>query len=87
VRCGPKHLNITLTRAKLEQLVAGLVDKTEEPCCQALADAGLKAADIDEVILVEGQTRMPAVIEKVKKYLPRGWQVPLTFYLRRTIIK
>jgi len=64
---GPKHFSITLTRAKLEQLVADLIDKTEEPCRQALADAWLKAADIDEVILVGGQTRMPAVIEKVKK--------------------
>jgi len=64
---GPKHFNIALTRAKLEQLVADLIDKTEDPCRQALADAGLKAADIDEVILVGGQTRMPAVIEKVKK--------------------
>ncbi len=64
---GPKHLNITLTRAKLEQLVSDLVEKTEQPCHQALADAGLKAADIDEVILVGGQTRMPAVVEKVKK--------------------
>jgi len=64
---GPKHLNMTLTRAKLEQLVADLIDKTEEPCRQALADAGLKPSDINEVILVGGQTRMPAVIEKVKK--------------------
>ena len=64
---GPKHFNIALTRAKLEQLVADLIDKSEDPCRQALADAGLKAADIDEVILVGGQTRMPAVIEKVKK--------------------
>jgi len=64
---GPKHLNMTLTRAKLEQLVGDLIDRTEEPCHQALADAGLKASDINEVILVGGQTRMPAVIEKVKK--------------------
>jgi len=64
---GPKHLNITLTRAKLEQLVADLIDRTEEPCRQALADAGLKASDITDVILVGGQTRMPAVVEKVKK--------------------
>ena len=64
---GPKHLNMTLTRAKLEQLVGDLVDKTEEPCKQALADAGLKPSDINEVILVGGQTRMPAVVEKVKK--------------------
>jgi len=64
---GPKHLNITLTRSKLEQLVGDLVDKTEGPCRQALGDAGLKAGDIDEVILVGGQTRMPAVIDLVKK--------------------
>jgi molecular chaperone DnaK len=68
---GPKHLGMTLTRAKLEQLVGDLVDKTEEPCKQALADAGLKASDINEVILVGGQTRMPAVIEKVKKIFGR----------------
>jgi len=64
---GPKHLSMTLTRAKLEQLVGDLIDKTEEPCRQALADAGLKPSDINEVILVGGQTRMPAVVEKVKK--------------------
>ena len=54
VQCGPKHLNITLTRTKLEQLVADLIDETEEPCRQALAGAGLKTADVDEVILVGG---------------------------------
>jgi len=64
---GPKHLGMTLTRAKLEQLVGDLIDKTEEPCKQALSDARLKPSDIDEVILVGGQTRMPAIIEKVKK--------------------
>ena len=64
---GPKHLVMTLTRAKLEQLVADLVERTVEPCNQALADAGLKASDIDEVILVGGQTRMPVVAEKVKQ--------------------
>jgi len=68
---GPKHLNMTLTRAMLEQLVDDLVDKTEEPCKQALSDAGLKPSDINEVILVGGQTRMPAVIEKVKKIFGR----------------
>jgi molecular chaperone DnaK len=65
---GPKHLNITLTRSKLEQLVMELVDKTLTPCKQALTDAGKKAADIDEVVLVGGQTRMPLVQEKVKKF-------------------
>jgi molecular chaperone DnaK len=65
---GPKHLNITLTRAKLEQLVGELVEKTIEPCKQALADAEKTAAQIDEVVLVGGQTRMPLVQEKVKQF-------------------
>ncbi len=65
---GPKHLNITLTRAKLEQLVSSLVEKTLEPCKAALDDAGVTAAQIDEVILVGGQTRMPQVQEKVKQF-------------------
>ncbi|MBN1693701.1 MAG: molecular chaperone DnaK [Dehalococcoidales bacterium] len=64
---GPKHLNITLNRAKLEQLVMDLVEKTIEPCKQALKDAGKTAAQIDEVILVGGQTRMPLVQNKVKE--------------------
>jgi molecular chaperone DnaK len=64
---GPKHLNITLTRAKLEQLVDDLVQRTVEPCKKALADAGFKADDIDEVILVGGQTRMPKVQGVVKE--------------------
>lgn len=64
---GPKHLNITLTRSKLEQLVGDLVESTMDPCQKALQDAGLSASDIDEVILVGGQTRMPAVQERVKK--------------------
>jgi molecular chaperone DnaK len=63
---GPKHLVMTLTRAKLEDLVRDLIDKTEPPVKAALKDAGLKPADIDEVILVGGMTRMPAVVEKVK---------------------
>jgi len=65
---GPKHLNITLTRAKLEQLVMDLVEKTLGPCKQALTDAGKTAAQIDEVVLVGGQTRMPLVQEKVKEF-------------------
>jgi molecular chaperone DnaK len=65
---GPKHLTMTLTRAKLEQLVGGLVEQTIPPCRQALEDAKLSPADIDEVILVGGQTRMPAVQEAVKKF-------------------
>ena len=64
---GAKHLNIKLTRAKLESLVEDLIDKTAEPCKKALADAGLKASDISEVILVGGMTRMPKVQEKVKE--------------------
>ncbi|MFQ5878824.1 MAG: Hsp70 family protein, partial [Dehalococcoidia bacterium] len=63
---GPVHLNRTLTRAKLEQLVEDLIERTVEPCRQAMADAELKTTDIDEVILVGGQTRMPAVREQVK---------------------
>jgi len=64
---GPKHLNITLTRAKLEQLTTDLIESTVEPCYKALEDAKLKPEDIDEVILVGGQTRMPKVQETVKK--------------------
>jgi len=64
---GPRHLNITLTRAKLEQLVMDLVEKTAGPCKQALSDAGLTAKQIHEVILVGGQTRMPLVQQKVKE--------------------
>lgn len=64
---GPKHLNYSLTRAKLEQLVAELLQRTEEPCTTALKDAGLSSDKIDEVILVGGMTRMPAVGEMVKK--------------------
>jgi molecular chaperone DnaK len=64
---GPKHLVMTLTRAKLEDLVADLVSLSEGPVRQALTDAGIKPSEIDEVILVGGQTRMPAVMEAVKK--------------------
>lgn len=64
---GPKHFEHKLTRAKLESLVAELIDKTADPCEKALKDAGLKASDIDAVVLVGGMTRMPAVQEKVKK--------------------
>jgi molecular chaperone DnaK len=64
---GPKHLNIKITRAKLEALVADLLDKIEGPCRVALKDAGLNASEINEVILVGGMTRMPAVQERVKK--------------------
>jgi len=64
---GPKHLSVTLTRAKLEQLTADLIESTVKPCYIALEDAKLKAEDIDEVILVGGQTRMPKVQETVKR--------------------
>jgi molecular chaperone DnaK len=64
---GPKHLNIKLTRAKMESLVSDLLDSLERPCVTALKDAGLKASELDEVILVGGMTRMPAVQERVKK--------------------
>ena len=64
---GPKHLNMKLTRAKFESLVDDLIEKTAEPCRKALADAGLKANEISEVILVGGMTRMPKVQEKVKE--------------------
>lgn len=64
---GPKHLTVTLTRAKLENLTADLIESTIEPCHKALKDAKLKAEDIDEVILVGGQTRMPKVQETVKR--------------------
>ncbi len=65
---GPKHLNITINRAKLESLVAELIQKTLKPCEIALKDAGLKAGDIAEVILVGGMTRMPKVAEEVKRF-------------------
>jgi molecular chaperone DnaK len=64
---GPKHLNIKITRAKLEALISDLLDKLEGPCKVALKDAGLSPGDINEVILVGGMTRMPAVHERVKK--------------------
>src|SRR6476469_2993636 len=65
---GPKHMNLTLTRAKFEQLVGELVERTLGPCRQALQDASLTAAQIDEVVLVGGQTRMPLVVEKVRQF-------------------
>ena len=65
---GPKHLNVTLTRSKLESLVGDLLDRTRKPCENALRDAGLKASDIDEVILVGGMTRMPKVQQIVAEF-------------------
>jgi len=68
---GPKHLSIKLTRAKVESLVEDLIARTIEPCRIALKDAGLKVSEIDDVILVGGQTRMPKVQEEVKKFFAR----------------
>ncbi len=68
---GPKHFNTTLTRAKLESLVDDLIKKTIEPCEKALRDAGLSKSQINEVILVGGQTRMPKVVETVKEFFGR----------------
>jgi molecular chaperone DnaK len=65
---GPKHLNATLTRAKLEQLTADLIERSMAPVRQALNDAGLKPSQVDEVILVGGQTRMPAIQDAVRKF-------------------
>ena len=65
---GPKHLNIKLTRSKLEALVDDLIQRTIGPCANALKDAGLRASEINEVILVGGMTRMPKVIETVKQF-------------------
>lgn len=69
---GPKHLNIKFTRAELEKLVDDLIEKTIEPCRKALKDAGLKASDIQEVVLVGGMTRMPKVQEAVEKFFGRA---------------
>jgi molecular chaperone DnaK len=68
---GPKHLNLTLSRSKLEQLVGDLIKRSLEPCKKALADSGLKASEIDEVVLVGGQTRMPAIQEAVTEFFGR----------------
>src|SRR3954452_10527306 len=64
---GPKHLVRKLTRAKLEQLVQDLLDRSLEPCRKAMTDAQVKASDIDEVVLVGGQTRMPKIQELIKQ--------------------
>jgi len=69
---GPKHLNMTLTRAKLEQLISDLVEKSMGPCRQALADASLDVSEIDEVVLVGGQTRTPLVQRKVEELFKRS---------------
>jgi molecular chaperone DnaK len=64
---GPKHLNVKLTRSRLEQMVESIIKRAEGPCRQALKDSGISASDIDEVVLVGGQTRMPAIQERVKE--------------------
>src|SRR6187455_582216 len=69
---GPKHLVITLTRAKLEQLTADLVDRTIAPLKQALSDAGLTAGEISEVVMVGGMTRMPAVQDRVRAFFGKA---------------
>src|SRR6202034_1944250 len=68
---GPKHLNMKLTRAKLEALCSDLLERLDGPCLTALKDAGLRASDINEVVLVGGMTRMPAAQERVKKLFGR----------------
>ena len=69
---GPKHLNMSLSRAKLESLVGGLVRKSIEPCKKALQDAGLSTGDVDAVLLVGGMTRMPAIQEAVKRFFAKS---------------
>jgi molecular chaperone DnaK len=68
---GPKHMNIKMTRAKLESLVEDLIQRTVEPCRIALKDAGLNASEVEDIVLVGGQTRMPLVLETVKKFFGR----------------
>ena len=68
---GPKHLNVKMTRTKLEQLVEALIKRSLEPCRKALKDAGVSAGEIDEVILVGGMTRMPKIIDTVKEFFGR----------------
>lgn len=75
---GPKHLNLKITRAKLESLVEELIARTIEPCKIAVKDAGVSLADIHDVILVGGMTRMPKVQEKVKEFLVKKRVVTLT---------
>ena len=68
---GPKHLNVRMTRAKLEALVSDLIERTIEPCKKALQDAGLSAGEVKDVVLVGGMTRMPKIVEKVKEFFGR----------------
>lgn len=74
---GPRHLNLKVTRAKLEELIVDLVDKTMEPCKKALSDAGIKKEDINEVILVGGQTRMPIIQKKVEEFFGKKPNISL----------
>ena len=67
-KTGPKHINLKMTRAKLEALVEDLISRTIPPCQTALKDAGLSAGEIDEIVLVGGMTRMPKVIQEVKNF-------------------
>ena len=71
-KTGPKHINIKLTRAKLEALVEDLVKRTLKPCHTALKDSGYSAAEINEVVLVGGMTRMPKIVETVKKDIKKA---------------
>ena len=75
---GPKHLDVTLTRAKFEELTADLVQATIEPTRKAMNDAGLSASDIDKVLLVGGSSRIPAVQEAIKKYWVKNQLKTLT---------
>src|SRR3970282_931332 len=68
---GPKHLAMKITRAKFESLVDELIQRTIEPCRVAIKDAGVKVTEIDDVILVGGQTRMPKVVDKVREFFGR----------------
>ena len=71
-KTGPKHINLKMTRAKLEALVEDLIARTIPPCKTALKDAGISANDIDEIVMVGGMTRMPKVIEEVKTFLAKN---------------
>ena len=77
-KSGPKHVNMKITRAKLEALTAALIEKTIEPCRIALKDSGYTASEINEVILVGGMTRMPKVVEAVKSFLEKNQIKALT---------
>lgn len=68
---GPKHINTKLSRAQLEGLVGKLIDRTVEPCKKAISDAGVKASEIEEIIMVGGMSRMPKVVETVKGIFKR----------------